>query len=314
MSQVPVVSMPSELPPRTRGRRSFGLVVILAPRATPAGAGTTRCAASTRPGRPSNPRGRGDDEEARDKKPAAHEQPPRVRGRYSVLPDGDTPARATPAHAGMTPAPGCTDRIRSSYPRTGRDDKTKGALDLMFEELPPRTRGRLGRRSDRAARRRAPPPQARGRHDAERHHHRHVRETLAGARTTSGCRRTRPACPSNPRRRGDDQGGGRKIPTPAELLPRARGRLGLTHPLCETAGATPRARGRPHASSPGDHLGRATPAGAGTTRPGRWTPGRRSSNPRGRGDDTMVWHGLMPILEQPPRGGDDAFRERSRRP
>ncbi len=269
------------------------------------------------------------------------ELPPQARGRQGPCRAGPGDRGTTPAGAGTTAW--CPSRAAASrsYPRRRRDDgevgpdeadgrnypcrrgddKAQDPFCNILEDLPVRTRARLGRAAPPHARRRttpagagttvrtrpvrAPttsyprgrgddsrwnwrteastelPPRARGRQGRSGRGPHDGGTTPAGAGTTSSTPPSEPSTSNYPRRRGDDDMSAPEVCDPEELPPRARGRL---------AGERPR---------PGRRG--TTPAGAGTTTRSPLSSPAATNYPRGRGDDALSCCWVPKAIELPPR-------------
>ena len=211
-----------ELPPRVRGRPRGRGRPIGARGATPAGAGTTLSSRGWPTGPPSYPRGCGDDSSSWSSPSKAVELPPRVRGRPRVR--GCRPAvrGATPAGAGTTrPVTGKNTAARS-YPRGCGDDGARWRVRVTDRELPPRVRGRQGRKVLNRESGRATP---------------------AGAGTTARTGGRTPPGASYPRGCGDDAWWMDHTGQADELPPRVRGRRQSGERLADGRRATPAGAG-----------------------------------------------------------------------
>lgn len=134
--------LPSELPPRGRGRSTGRGGQRVADRATPAWAGTMSGLPRHSLPTASYPRGCGDDRCAGNSRRSPRELPPRGRGRLRPSGHGLTGVRATPAWAGTTGHVRHAVTHSWSYPRVGGDDVPQKWQKPLAAELPPRGRGR----------------------------------------------------------------------------------------------------------------------------------------------------------------------------
>ncbi len=151
------------LPPRGRGRRLHGVLLVGNLRITPAWAGTTSERSPLPILHSDYPRVGGDDsdydsaqtrapldyprvggDDRRCQRPTQRRNglPPRGRGRRLPFRASDLTRRITPAWAGTTAHPRCSAPRVPDYPRVGGDDGLPERRHVAVDGLPPRGRGR----------------------------------------------------------------------------------------------------------------------------------------------------------------------------
>ncbi len=312
-------------PPQARGRLVHPAVVGGVARSTPAGAGPTRCRATSGAALPEHPRRRGADVVAGLDLRDVEGAPPQARGRRRHLHRHQGRPRSTPAGAGPTNRPPNPQPTHPEHPRRRGADSSGTATWLQDAGAPPQARGRPGGSARwcgyggstpagagpttspptcapappehprrRGADGRTPhlpsclpgaPPQARGRRYGAEDRLGEPGSTPAGAGPTLEHRPGRPKSTEHPRRRGADVGW--------------RLRKGVPD------GAPPQARGRPHRHRQPPDLGGSTPAGAGPTYSAPMSCWRGREHPRRRGADDPVGE-----LNQVPQGAPPQARGR----
>ncbi len=150
-------------PPRRRGGPDVGVVVVVAPRNTPASAGKTRQEYGNLASLAEHPRVGGEDADTwtdvvggggtpprrrggRSSRTAVSPligTPPRRRGGLLVVGAARRPRRNTPASAGRTAAAWRASSGASEHPRVGGEDDGGGVLGDVLGGTPPRRRGGL---------------------------------------------------------------------------------------------------------------------------------------------------------------------------
>ncbi len=142
---VPWVELPiyrlTTLPPHTRGCTLFRAPSPLRLSASPAHAGMYRSRPVVALGDRRFPRTRGDVPWTADRAKCGTVLPPHTRGCTRPGAGDDRPADASPAHAGMYPAPGGRATTATRFPRTRGDVPFTGASSDQSGALPPHTRG-----------------------------------------------------------------------------------------------------------------------------------------------------------------------------